>query len=357
MYYIHNNNTYEAMLPMTRIYYFQRNETATQPWPQGMRVVSGDAMYRNEKSLKSFGIEMHCDSLPATPRTLPQGDKYPMCKGVTLNIHFPSCGWANKSLDSPDHFSHLAWARDENGNLDARGKRCPASHPVHYPAIMLNSVYYFDDVDGKRWRAGRNNWIMSNGDLTGQTFHADFVNGWKAETIQGMTSQCSNPRSVHENLEKCPATKGLVDFDGARQCAYQGQVPAEDIGLLRAIDRLPGCNPVWTKEMGPSKPKCDNPRPDPGFASPNVYYGQGWDSHIPLWVPDKPDILKWIPDMDWPGWVGKWGVKDLGKNGQWWPRNPDTVMKATDQEIKDKKTYPVDKVFGMSDATPANLYY
>lgn len=357
MYYIHDNNTFEAMLPMTRIYYFQRNETATVAWPPGMRVVSGDGMYRDEKSIKSFGIEMHCDSQEATPRTLPQGDKYSFCKGVTLNIHFPSCGWANKSLDSADHFSHLTWALDDAGNWDTRGKKCPDSHPIHYPAIMLNSVYYFDDADGKHWRAGKNNWIMSNGDLDGGSFHADFVNGWKPDVIKGVTEQCSNPHSVHENLPNCAPLKDLVNFDAARQCAFQGQVPAEDIGLLRAIDKLPGCNPVWTKEMGPSKPKCDNPPPSPGFATPNVYYGQGWDSHIPLWVPDVPDITSWVPDMDWPGWVGAWGVKETTKNGQAWPANADTVMKPNPEDVKQKKTFPVDKVFGMSDETPYNVKF
>lgn len=356
MYYIHDNSTYEAMLPYTRIYYFQKNGTATEPWPQGMRVIAGEAMFRNESSFKSHGISMHCDSLEATSRALPQGDEYPMCKGVTLNIHFPSCGWANRSLDSPDHFSHLTWARNEGGNIDVVGTRCPDTHPIHYPAIILNSVYYFDEVDGKPWRAGKNNWIMSNGDLTGLTFHADFVMGWNPHVIKGMTEQCSNPNSVHEHLEECAPLKPYVNFEAARQCAYQGQIPAEDIGLLRAIDKLPGCNPVWTKDMGPNKPKCDNPQPDPGFVTPNVYYGQGTEWRIPIWVPDVPNILDMLPDMDWPQWVGKWGVREKLKNGQEWPGNPDTVMKYADGSAYQNSSVivPLDRSFGMSDETPFN---
>jgi len=56
--------------------------------------------------------------------------------GIRVTVIFPSC-WDGKSLDSPDHQSHVAY---QSGAALA-GDKCPASHPVRIPQVMYEVMY------------------------------------------------------------------------------------------------------------------------------------------------------------------------------------------------------------------------
>lgn len=49
-----------------------------------------------------------------------------------------------------------------------------ASHPIKYPTIFMEANYYLNAE--QPWHAG-NPVILSNGDESGLTYHADFVAG------------------------------------------------------------------------------------------------------------------------------------------------------------------------------------
>ena len=46
-----------------------------------------------------------------------------------------------------------------------------ASHPIKYPTIFMEATYYL--TDAQPWHSG-NPLILSQGDQTGLTYHADF---------------------------------------------------------------------------------------------------------------------------------------------------------------------------------------
>ena len=74
-------------------------------------------------------------SAPPPRPTCPRG------RPLRLAVGFPDC-WDGEHLDSPDHRAHVA--RSERG-------RCPASHPVAVPQLLLTISY---PVTGRRPRAG-----------------------------------------------------------------------------------------------------------------------------------------------------------------------------------------------------------
>lgn len=130
---MHENNTFEAMVPFnTRIYYFTKNETNMHPFPPGMRIVSGTAMARDTSDPRTHGVELSCGG-PHSYKHLPNGTSNPTCESLHAGIRFPSCGWANKSLDSWNHFDHLTWPvfyGADGPSVDTNGGVCPPSHPM-----------------------------------------------------------------------------------------------------------------------------------------------------------------------------------------------------------------------------------
>jgi len=45
-----------------------------------------------------------------------------------------------------------------------------------------------------------------------------------------------------------------------------------DVGLYAPIKDLPGCNPIWTKDMPNVKPTCNTKEPEPPYVSPNAVF-------------------------------------------------------------------------------------
>lgn len=306
LYYIHDNGTYEAMLAGARIYYFLKNPDKIQPWPKGMRIVSGTAMSRDENDIRSLGVDLTCGETEGT-RHLPNGTSHDYCDSVHAGIYFPSCGWANQSLDSWDHFSHLTWPVERGGGkewVQVNGWNCPDTHPIKYPTMFIQHFYRFDEH--RPWRKGRNNVVFSNGDMLGTSFHGDFVNGWKDNVLDNVIGSCKSPRGPGEQIGQCAPLKQSLNVEAARNCAYQGMIPNEDAGIYRAIDKMPGCNPLWPANAGDDKPKCEGGS-EPGWVKPNVAFMQGFLNRLPLYMPNVvPESLQW----NWGGWLksGPWGT-------------------------------------------------
>jgi hypothetical protein len=71
---------------------------------------------------------------------------------------------------------------------------CPPSHPVKIPQLMVEVIWDttpFNDPD--LWpEDGSQPFVLSSGDTTGYSQHADYVFGWRDDSLQvGMEAGCS----------------------------------------------------------------------------------------------------------------------------------------------------------------------
>ncbi|TEB21927.1 hypothetical protein FA13DRAFT_1766544 [Coprinellus micaceus] len=176
--------------------------------------------------------------------------------GIRSNIFFPTC-WDGKNLDSPDHFSHMAYP---TGPVDSRlgiiwhEGPCPATHPVKVPTILYeiawDTAIFKDD-----WPTdGSQPLIMSMGDPTGFGQHGDYVFGWEGDSLQRAMDNCKDSFGTPEN---CPELTLLTDEE-MNSCTQPALVPEKVEGEY--ISALPGCNP---EQHGPEPatmvPNCGAP--------------------------------------------------------------------------------------------------
>ena len=93
----------------------------------------------------------------------------PSCRSdatLQLRATFPNC-WNGRDVDSADHQRHLAYAV---------ARKCPRSHPVALPTLVLMFLYPSTDLVRPLQASGRFG------------SHADFVNGWEQETLERLVA-------------------------------------------------------------------------------------------------------------------------------------------------------------------------
>lgn len=106
-------------------------------------------------------------------------DAPPTCtEGAPLHLvlTFQDC-WDGVHLDAVDHQSHVAYSADG---------RCPTSHPVHIPQVMV-SVTFPVWGDGHDLR-------LASGSV--YSAHGDFLNAWHEEGLQREVSACIGRNAV-----------------------------------------------------------------------------------------------------------------------------------------------------------------
>jgi len=140
--------------------------------------------------------------------------------GIMTSVRFPNC-WDGKNLDSPDHMSHMSYP--ETGTFESGGP-CPATHPVRTSQVMFEVIWDTTRFNNKEdWpEDGSQPFVWSFGDATGYANHADYVFGWKDDSLQKILdthcyvncagaktqsiqdmNKCAQQPVVNENIDGC----------------------------------------------------------------------------------------------------------------------------------------------------------
>ena len=152
------------------VYYRRRTLAPVQAFPQGLRLVAGNAKATAAQAMTvtywNCGPRAQIRPTSTIP-TCPNAER----RGLALHVRFPNC-WDGVNLDSHDHQSHLAYSA---------GGRCPSDHPVPVPALQINLRYPV---------AGGPGFALASG---GQfSAHADFFNAWNQAVLQSLVDGCLN---------------------------------------------------------------------------------------------------------------------------------------------------------------------
>ena len=243
LYYRYANGTYSDVgNGGTIVYYLDRGDNLPQmqPFPPGLKMVSGDPNLRSYDSstLTWSGKRAIADRVSfacinySKPQVETNGLNGTDCpQGLRAQIHFPSC-WDNQNLYKADQ-SHVAYLdRIDNG-------ACPPTHPVLLPHLFYE--LYYDVAHVQLEQGGY--YVFAQGDATGYGFHGDFQNGWDPDVLTNAIAQCMGPNAVNSggSIEGCPPFAASLDNNAGRNCPQQPAVINETVtGLLT---QLPGCNP------------------------------------------------------------------------------------------------------------------
>ncbi|KAI1406951.1 hypothetical protein F5Y13DRAFT_195875 [Hypoxylon sp. FL1857] len=155
----------------------------------------------------------------------------PCPTGIMAIHHFPSC-WDGKNLDSPDHQSHMY--NTVKGAFREAGP-CPSSHPVRMPQLAYETMWnttVFNDM----WpKDGSQPFVWSYSDSKGYGTHADYVFGWKGDSLQrSMNDSCMFHECGSPGAQGVLRTQAVADMN---KCAVKNTVTEDTEGW---ISELPG---------------------------------------------------------------------------------------------------------------------
>lgn len=161
------------------------------------------------------------------------------CDGVysplRADIHMPSCYNPDKGLD--DHKNNMAWP-STNGN----GKiNCPKGH-VHVPHLFFE-IYWDTPKFQGRWTEGKGEqpFVLSNGDATGYSSHADFMAAWDEDTLRHIIDTC-DATDQGNGMDQCPGLEINTE-----DCSIEPDMDEKTTGLMSL---LPGDNPLLGWKFG-----------------------------------------------------------------------------------------------------------
>jgi hypothetical protein len=183
---------------MANVYYGPggKDRGLVRPFPPGLRMIAGHAGATRPQPADRVGWQCLAPLPGASKHNYPVGwalfaggvtqkyaSKRPWCPKpeamLVLGVRFPDC-WNGRSLDSPNHRSHVRYAKPRGGLYET----CPASHPVPIPKIIFDAVYATPGSQNPR------NVELSSGGIN--SGHADFMNAWDQTELERLVRDCIN---------------------------------------------------------------------------------------------------------------------------------------------------------------------
>lgn len=225
------------------VYYIGRgtNRWNAIPFPPNFRMIGGDAGARAynkvtmtySKTSPAGGrpvadaANWACLSSKGT-RENPGFNSTDCDAGLRGQIHFQSC-WNGVDLYKSDQ-SHVAYMSDiDNGD-------CPPTHPVQLPHLFMETSYDINKVPKET--GGR--LVLSTGDPTGYSFHADFINGWNQTTLGRAVTTCLNPDNSAGTIDECPILGASQIHNYNQRCPTKNSTVQEVVHGTN-LTKLPGC--------------------------------------------------------------------------------------------------------------------
>lgn len=156
---------------------------------------------------------------------------YPCPAGIMAIHHFPAC-WDGKNLDSPDHQSHMY--STTVGAFQEAGP-CPDSHPVRVPQLAYETMWNTTAFADMWPKDGSQPFVWSYNDGHGYGTHADYVFGWKGDSLQRvMNDDCFFHNCGSPGVQGILKTQTVEEMN---KCSVQNTVTEDTEGWL---DELPG---------------------------------------------------------------------------------------------------------------------
>jgi len=214
------------------VYYTQfdlsRDNLKTQPikaFPPGFRMVVG-----NPGATAKFhaGLSYQCMTGGNRGALVNNFPSSPCSSGIFTTHHFAPC-WDGKNLDSPDHMSHMYNTVTSEGFTNA--PKCPTTHPVRVPQVAFE-IEWDTPKFNSMWTTGKPNPFVWSFDGNGFGTHADYLFGWKGDSLQKAMdkSECF--------YDGCGSI-AKQQMANANQCKVS-PIVNEDTGLDNWLTALPG---------------------------------------------------------------------------------------------------------------------
>jgi hypothetical protein len=253
--YFNGNGTFQRVPEgKTKIYYKfgdGDNWANVTGFPEDFNMIAGDPKKRSDGE-NPAGVRWACHEPDGRNEKIftnnfPTG--FQTCQGgFASETTFPSC-WNGKLLDPKNPYDHMAYP---NGNSGVGIENCPTTHrAARFPTVFVEWWYDVNSFAGK-YDANSSPWVLSNGDPTGYSFHADFLNGWEKGVLEKAVAEtggcyCGCGCGTEEMMQCFGKDNINIEGDEWDSCSATG---ASDSGeAADVVDPLPGCNPL---QYGPA---------------------------------------------------------------------------------------------------------
>jgi hypothetical protein len=253
--YFNGNGTFQRVPEgKTKIYYKfgdGDNWANVTGFPEDFNMIAGDPKKRSDGK-NDAGVRWACHEPDGRNEKIFKNDfpsGFQTCQGgFASEATFPSC-WNGKLLDPKNPYDHMAYP---NGNSGVGIENCPTTHrAARFPTIFIEFWYDVNSFAGK-YDANTVPWVLSNGDPTGYSFHADFLNGWEKGVLEKAIAEtggcyCGCGCGTEEMMQCFGKDNVNMEGDEWDSCSTPG---ASDTGeAAPVVETLPGCNPL---QYGPA---------------------------------------------------------------------------------------------------------
>lgn len=254
-------------------YFFDGTDDEIKAFPPGLQIFSGNASARTPPSTGGKQnldpedgpiqpVQWTCPRSSYNPPSYPansdgmtagivdpnnqgSGVGFPdqNCDGfgspLRADIHMPSCYNPKAALDD---YKSMAWPSRKGASSGGR-KNCPEGW-IHVPHMFFE-VYFDTPKFADRWTPGQGAqpFVLSNGDTSGYSLHADFIAAWDQDVLQQIIDNCNAGSS---GMDKCPGL--LKGLNTNKDCKIDSPLQEVTDGIL---DKLPGDNPLGGFSLGP----------------------------------------------------------------------------------------------------------